>query len=115
MAAANAIDYTRVPGPEDKLAAEVLSGDSAWRVGGKALIRPVVPLTPAETTEVSTLQKFLSTAPYKGIMTDLAASRHICSQERFVMAMCAKDQPKHLAERNCAQQGFRLEKCMMKL
>jgi len=76
---------------------------------------PTSAATSADKEEFGTLSRFLSTEPYKSIMSNLAQSRHICSQQRMATSLCAAGKPEHLKASQCATKVFDEQRCMMKL
>lgn len=115
MAAANAIDYTSRPGPEDKL--QVMHHETAdsWRRGKDVRVRAVTTMSRGEVMEVSTLQRFMATPPYSSIINDLIASRHLCTPQRLAAKLCFRDQPAHQKQANCADKVHDFTTCGIKV
>lgn len=111
----SAIEATKSIGPEDRLVVRKESTEDSWRVGARTSVVPMLPTTPAEQEEIRTLQAFILTPPYAGIVSHLCASRNLCAKESFLRSACLETAPAHLAASTCASQDWDLQKCKMKV
>lgn len=109
-------DYMAMPGPEDQMTGAVLSGASTWRYGGSPVaLHDAKDVKPADSEELSTLSRFITSAPYSTIIETLGINRNICMRQLHELQTCAAGGPAQTAVARCAPSVVSFRTCQIKL